>query len=78
MPKDISNMSEDECKTEFSWRLRSRMQRKRVTQQDLSDMTGISQSCISGYLNGTNMPSFYKADKIAKALGCSVDDFRYY
>lgn len=78
LPNDISNMSEDECKQEFAFRLKSRMERRCITQQKLSELTGIPQSSINGYLKGTNTPSFYKADKIAKALGCSVDDFRYY
>ena len=78
LPNDISNMSEDECKQEFAYRLKSRMQRRCITQQKLSEMTGIPQGTISRYMDGTNVPSFYKADKIAKALGCSVDDFRYY
>lgn len=78
MPTDISNMTEDECKMEFAYRLRSRMERRCITQQALSELTGISQSSISCYVKGTKIPSFYNADKIAKALGCSVDDFRYY
>lgn len=78
MPTDISNMTEDECKMEFAYRLRSRMERRCITQQALSEMAGISQSTLSRYISGNQVPSFYNADKIAKALGCSVDDFRYY
>jgi DNA-binding Xre family transcriptional regulator len=78
LPKDVSDMSEEECKSEFAYRLRTHMKRKLVSQRDLSDMTGISQSTLSRYLVGISIPSFYKADKIAKALGCSVDEFRYY
>ena len=41
----------------------------------LSQNTGISKSMISRYVNGNSMPSFYNICKIAKELGCSVEDF---
>lgn len=77
LPKDSSNMTEDECRKEFGTRLRKIMYRQGVTQDELSEMTGIPQHMISKYINCKNSPSFYKVDKIAKALGCSIDEFRY-
>jgi transcriptional regulator with XRE-family HTH domain len=53
------------------------MCRKGVTQSDLSFATGIAQPTLSGYINGKHEPGLYAIDKIAKALGCSVDEFRY-
>lgn len=77
LPKDSNSMTESECRREFGIRLEKIMNRKRITQEELSYKTGISQGMISNYITGRNSPSFYNVDKIAKALGCSVDEFRY-
>lgn len=78
LPKDSDNLSEDECRCEFGWRLREMMWRKNITQETLCGKTGISRATISSYSTGRSTPSFYNADKIAKALNCSLDDLRYY
>ena len=77
LPIDRDAMSEDECRREFGIRLRRLMYVKGVTEAELSERTGITQPRLSGYIRGKNSPSFDKVDKIAKALGCSVDEFRY-
>jgi transcriptional regulator with XRE-family HTH domain len=53
------------------------MTRQGVSQLELSELTGIPQSTISNYLTGKFLPGFYNMDKIAKALKCSIDEFRY-
>lgn len=78
LPKDSRAMTEDECRNEFGARLYKIMWSKGITQQELSDMTGIPRVTISYYMTGRSTPSFYKVDQIAKALGCSTDDFRYF
>ena len=77
LPKDLHNLSEEECLSEFGRRLYDIMCRDGVSQLELSEKTGISQPVLSNYMTGKTCPSFYKVDKIARALGCSVDDFRY-
>ena len=77
LPSDY-NLSEDDCKIEFGIRLRKIMSIKGVTQVELCEATGIQQSLMSNYITGRTNPSFYNVDKIAKFLGCSVDEFRYY
>lgn len=77
LPRDSRAMSERECKCEFGSRLRKIMAHRGITQAELSEMTGIQQASISRYCSGVKSPSFYNADKIAKALGCSIDEFRY-
>ena len=77
LPVNSVDMTEDECRAEFGWRLRKIMYRNGITQEELSERTGIAQSRISNYLRGKNSPTFYVVDRIAKALGCSVDEFRY-
>lgn len=69
-------MNESEFKKEFGRRLAKMMRRKRMTQKDLSAATGIPQSMISSYITGRNVPSFYKVNRIATALECSIDEFR--
>lgn len=76
-PVNSRHMTEEECKREFSNRLRLIMYRKGITQLQLSKMTGIHQTMLSNYMSGKNMPSFYRVDLIAKALDCTMDDLRY-
>ena len=71
-------MSEQQCREEFSIRLKRLMYRQGVTQKELSEETGISEMTISNYMNGKRTPSFYNVDKISKALKCSIDIFRYF
>lgn len=45
-----------------------------LDQERLSDLTGISKSTISRYLNGRTKPSMYNVYKIVDAAGCSIND----
>jgi DNA-binding Xre family transcriptional regulator len=78
MPIDANLMTEDECKYEFGLRLQRLMWRSGLTQERLSILTGITQPLLSSYVSGKRMPGLYNLDKLAKALDCSVDDFRYW
>lgn len=77
LPKDSNRITEEEFRREFGYRLRRIMEYKHVSQLELSERTDIAQYLISDYINGKRTPSSYTLDKIAKALRCSVDDFRY-
>lgn len=77
LPDDREHMSEIEFRRVFSDRLYNLLIRKHMTQNDLAELTGIPQPAISSYINGRRTPSFFTIDKIAKALGCSVDEFRW-
>ena len=77
LPKDSNCMSEEECRREFKYQLRKQLVIKEMSQLELSEATGIPQPVLSGYMNGKNLPGLYNLDKIAKALDCSTDDFRY-
>lgn len=77
LPSDSNRLTEQECRKEFGRRLRRLMWRNGISQAELSDKTGISVPVLSNYITGKNTPSFYKVDKIAKAIGCSVDELRY-
>ena len=77
LPNDRNNMTEEECSKEFGRRLRRIMLIKGVSQLELSELTEISRVLLSRYMNGKSNPGFYNIDKIARALDCSVDEFRY-
>ena len=77
LPPDKYSLSEEQCRNEFGIRLRKTLQRCNMSQLELSEITGIYQPQISNYISGKSTPSFYNVDKIAKALGCSVDELRY-
>lgn len=77
LPNNQSVLTEDIFRNEFGRRLSKLMYRKDFTQQDLADRTEIHQVIISGYIKGKHTPSFYNVCKITKALGCSLEEFRY-
>lgn len=78
VPVDGYDMSEQECRGEFGRRLYKIMWRKGVSETELAERAGIQRTQLSKYVNGKTSPSFYIVDKIAKALGCSIDDLRYF
>lgn len=75
--KDVNEITEEQEKKEFAYKLRSLMNRKWVTQEQLAEDIGTSQVMISRYVRGEVMPSVLIVRKIAKALNCSIDDFFY-
>ena len=77
LPTNSADMTEQEVRREFCFRVRQIMLIKGISQVELSEMTGITQPALSNYLSCKTTPGFYAVDKIAKALNCSVDDFRY-
>lgn len=77
LPDSPMALSEQQFKREFGVRLRKIMVRNNVSQLELSERTGIDNSIISRYVAGKVVPNFYTIDKIAKALDCSADEFRY-
>lgn len=54
--------------------IREMRKRLNMTQSDLARLTDTTQAAISRYENGENSLTLETAAKIAKALGCKVDD----
>lgn len=77
LPANSDRMTEEECRNEFGIRLRYLMYWRGISQIELSERTGISRVMLNKYIMGKHTPSFYVVDKIAKALGCSTEEFRY-
>lgn len=76
-PDNENALTEEDYRHEFGRKLYRIMSRENVTQADLSRMTGLRQCQISNYVRGRTTPSFYNVHKIARALGCSVDDLSF-
>lgn len=77
MVGDCDELNEEQFRREFARRLRRLMYVKGVTQMALAERTRISDVILSRYMTGKTMPGFYNLNKIASALNCSLDDFRY-
>ena len=74
---DVNQLTEEQEKREFAYRLRSLMGRRGIGQEELAAMIGTSQTMISHYVSGKFMPNAIILRKIAKALNYSMDDFFY-
>lgn len=74
---NVNQLTEEQEKREFAYRLRSLMGRKGIGQEELAAMIGTSQTMISHYVSGKFMPNAIVLRKIAKALNYSMDDFFY-
>jgi hypothetical protein len=74
-PKD--KITEEGYRLEFANRLQYIMNRKGVNQLALSELTGLTQPQISGYMNGRSLPSLQKVRQIAMALKCTPEEFSY-
>ena len=55
-------------------KLREIRKKKKISQKELADLSGVYQSCISMYENGQRSPRLEIATKIASALGVTVDE----
>lgn len=53
----------------YAKQLKLLMSQKEITQQQLSDLTGIGKSSISQYVSGRNEPSKVNREKIQSVLG---------
>ena len=77
LPNKRRELTEDAFRNGFGRKLNKLMYRKGFTQEDLAECTGINRVIISGYITGKHTPSFYNVCKIAKALECSTEEFKY-
>ncbi len=48
--------------------------KKRITQDELADLLGVSRQTLSAIENNKYFPSLELALKIAKVFGCTVDE----
>ena len=67
-------MSELEWMKMFGNNLKKLLKETGLTQRELADETGLSESTISSYINGQRMPSIKALINIGYALDCYEDD----
>ena len=54
--------------------VRQARQRVGISQKDLARKVGITQAFLSEVVTGTKSPSLLTAAKLARALGCTIDE----
>ena len=74
---NVNEITEEQEKKEFAYRIRSIMNRKCISQEELAKRIDTSQTMVNHYVNGRCIPNALVLRKIAKALNCSMDDFFY-
>lgn len=70
--EDIRNISDKEWRQRFATNLCRKMTNIAMTQDRLSELTGISQVMISKYTNGKAAPTGININKMARAMKCSI------
>lgn len=71
------NLTDDQELNEFRKNLKKMIDRNYITQDELANRVGVDCKTISRYVTGRTIPDCLTLNKIAKALGCSVEDFFY-
>lgn len=74
--KKGAKMTESEWMLGFAKRLDQKMKEERITQKELSMLTGISEAAISNYLTAKQMPRLFAAMKIAEALHSNIFELK--
>lgn len=71
-------MTEKEWSIIFSKNLLCLLNESRLSQKDLSYLTGISEASISGYINGRVRPGVKAIINISNVFGISIEELIYY
>jgi len=74
---NAEELSDEQEIREFKTNLRNMMNRKFISQDELASRIGSSQQMVSRYISGDAMPNSLTLRKIARVLGCSMDDLFY-
>lgn len=71
-------MSETEWLNIFGDNLANMLDDCGMSQRELADVTGLSESTISRYINKQKMPGIRAIVNISEALDCSIDELTYF
>ena len=71
-------MSEVEWLNIFGSNLVDMLNDARMTQRELAEETGLSESTISKYIKKQQLPGIKAIINISEALDCSIDDLVYF
>jgi len=69
--------SREKLKNEFRICLRTLINRRHITQDDLADLLGLSRATVNRYVNGDTIPDFITVQEIATILNFPLDEFTY-
>ena len=70
---DKSNaVDEESWRKEFGRRLRRLISERGISQEKLSETTGISRQMMTRYVKGTSTPSGFTLSRLSEALDCDV------
>lgn len=64
--------NEEEWRQEFGRKLRRIMAERGVSQERVSELTGISRQMLTRYVKGTSTPSGYNLTRLSEILDCDV------
>ena len=70
----LREVTEEVWRYRFGKRLFRKMSFAGLTRTELAEKSGISYISIVNYINGKRVPSVYQFEKLAQALGCTIDD----
>ena len=69
-----SNLTNEEWLKGFSDLLKERLRRKHIRQYELAKLIGVTPRTVNRYIACESMPPLQIVQRIAEAVGCSVDD----
>lgn len=72
--KTEATSNDDVIAKSFGYNLQKFIPLSGKTQNEIAQTLGITNAMLSRYVHGTSMPSAGKAFRLAKILGCSVDE----
>lgn len=71
---DIDDVDEEAWRKEFGRKLHQAIIDKGITQDRVSELTGISRQMLSRYIRGNSTPSGYILSRLVDVLGCDARD----
>lgn len=60
--------------SDFKNNIRELLEKKGITQKELANLIGVTETAMSRYVNGNRIPKATTCIKIAKALDCTVEE----
>lgn len=71
---DTDELDEAAWRKEFGRKLHQAIINKGITQEKVSELTGISRQMLSRYIRGNSTPSGYILSRLVEVLGCDARD----
>ena len=68
---EVTEMSEQEFNKIFARNLNAMLDRRGLTQVDIANALGVTESSVSLWCNGKNTPRMSKVDKLCTLLRCT-------